>query len=103
MIANASPRIPVCLCLDVSGSTNRDGAISALNNGVADFYRAVADDLKAEACCEIALVCFNGKVQLIEQQFASTDREKAKMELFPYLLSQNLTEKKCLPWYPPLR
>lgn len=82
MIANASPRIPVCLCLDVSGSTNRDGAISALNNRVADFYRAFADDLKAEACCEIALVCFNGKVQLIEQ-FTSTDREKPKWSFSP--------------------
>lgn len=75
MIANTAPRIPVCLCLDISGSTNRDGATSALNNGV-------ADDLKAEVCCEIALVCSNNKVQLIEQ-FTSSDREKAKMELFP--------------------
>lgn len=75
LITNTAPRLPVCLCLDVSGSMNRDGAIDALNRGVADFYRAVASDPQAKASCEIAIVCFNDKVQTIEN-FSSVDSRR---------------------------
>ncbi len=74
LIINTAPRLPVCLCLDVSGSMNLNGAIDSLNKGVSDFYEAIENDKQARASCEIAIVCFNDKIQVVEDFSCVSDK-----------------------------
>ena len=59
LVNNPTARVPVCLCLDVSGSM--DGSpISELNGGVKLFYDAIKDDEVALYSAEISIVTFGG-------------------------------------------
>ena len=51
LITNTSSRLPVCLCLDISGSMKKNDAISALNEGVEAFYQAIREDEQARNFC----------------------------------------------------
>lgn len=59
---NPTARVPVCLCLDISGSMEGD-AIRELNEGVMMFYEAVRNDETALYSAEISIVTFGGDVQ----------------------------------------
>lgn len=72
LITNTSKRVPVCLCLDVSGSMS--DRIDKLNEGVAMFYEAVKMDETAAAACEIAIVTFESEAHL-EEDFEPVDRK----------------------------
>ena len=54
---NPTTRVPVCLCLDVSGSMIGD-PIQELNRGVQLFYDAIREDDIASFSAEIAIVVF---------------------------------------------
>lgn len=57
LVNNPTARVPVCLCLDVSGSM--DGApIQELNDGVRLFYDAIREDETALYAAEICIVTF---------------------------------------------
>ena len=43
LVENPTARVPVCLCLDVSGSMSGD-PINELNRGVKQFYDAIRND-----------------------------------------------------------
>ena len=43
LVQNPTARVPVCLCLDVSGSMS-GAPINELNKGVAQFYEAIQND-----------------------------------------------------------
>lgn len=61
---NPTKRVPVCLCLDTSGSM--DGSpISELNDGVKAFYDAINDDDVAKSAADVCIVTFgyNGVVE----------------------------------------
>lgn len=64
LINNTSARVPVALCLDVSGSMY--DCIDELNKGVQAFYDAVRNDEVAKDSCEIAVVTFSSGVQVAE-------------------------------------
>ncbi len=66
LIYNTSARLPVCLCLDISGSMQKNDAISQLNSGVKAFYEAIKNDDQAKSSCEIAVVTFNSTVNVVE-------------------------------------
>ena len=73
---NPTKRVPVCLCLDTSGSM--DGSpISELNDGVKAFYDAINDDDVAKSAADVCIVTFgyNGVVE--NQGFQSIDGEIA--------------------------
>jgi uncharacterized protein YegL len=73
LVNNPTARVPVCLCLDTSGSM--DGTpINELNGGVKLFYDAIRDDEVAMYSAEIAIVTFGGAEQLIED-FANIERQ----------------------------
>ncbi len=74
LIVNTASRLPVCLCLDISGSMNRDNAIAQLNEGVKAFYEAIKADEQARMSCEIAVVAFNSEVH-IEERFSLVDQK----------------------------
>ena len=72
LITNTAKRVPVCLCLDVSGSMS--DRIDKLNDGVEMFYQAVKMDETALQACEIAIVTFESEAKLVED-FEPVDRK----------------------------
>ncbi|NMA82602.1 MAG: VWA domain-containing protein [Epulopiscium sp.] len=85
LVNNPTARVPVCLCLDTSGSM--DGApINELNEGVRLFYEAIREDETALYSAEISIVTFGGDAELIED-FANIDRQPAA----PILEARGLT------------
>lgn len=88
LVNNPTARVPVCLCLDTSGSMGSGGGflsglcggnsgsapIDELNEGVKLFYDAIRDDETAMYSAEIAIVTFGGSEQLVED-FANIERQ----------------------------
>ncbi len=72
LIYNTSSRVPVCLCLDTSGSMY--DCIDELVEGVNAFYKAIREDEVASKACEIAVVTFNSSVNVIEN-FSTIDKK----------------------------
>lgn len=67
---NPTPRVPVALCLDCSGSMMGE-PIKELNAGVKTFYQAIDEDEIARFSAEICIVTF-GPAEL-EADFATLD------------------------------
>lgn len=64
LVENPTPRVPVCLCLDTSGSM--EGApINELNSGIELFFDAIKDDEIALYSAEISIVTFGGSERQI--------------------------------------
>jgi uncharacterized protein YegL len=85
LIENPTPRLPVCLVLDTSGSM-QGAPINELNEGVRIFYKAILEDDIARLSAEIAIVTFgNGGVQILND-FASIERQNV-----PRLVADGLT------------
>lgn len=71
LIENPTPRVPVVLCLDTSGSM--DGApIRELVRGIAEFIAAIDADEDAHDAAEVAVVEFNSRATLVHE-FSSVD------------------------------
>lgn len=75
LVNNPTTRVPVCLCLDTSGSMS-GVPIDELNEGVRLFYEAIREDETALYSAEISIVTFGGNAKCIVD-FAS-------LELQPY-------------------
>jgi len=74
LIDNPTPRIPICLVLDTSGSM-AGAPINELQEGVSIFYQALEEDEIAKLSAEIAVVTFgNGGVQVLND-FSSLERQ----------------------------
>lgn len=106
LVNNPSTRVPVCLCLDISGSMNRvvggevqetgeqiykDGqtwdivtggisAIHELTEGVNAFYQELRSDEVAQYSAEVCIVTFGGVAKLIVD-FATIDRQQELPQL----------------------
>lgn len=72
LVENPTPRVPVTLCLDTSGSMLGD-KIRELVEGVNLFYNAIDTDDDAHDAAEVSIVEFNTGANLI-QDFASVER-----------------------------
>jgi uncharacterized protein YegL len=80
---NPSARLPVCLCLDTSGSMRKDSTsdpIGELNAGIKAFYDIISNNIKARVSAEICIVTFGGKAQMIED-FATIEERPDVPEL----------------------
>jgi uncharacterized protein YegL len=71
---NPTPRVPVCLALDVSSSMSTGRKMDELNLGVREFYAAVKSDEMARIAAEIAIVTFGSTATKLVD-FASIDRQ----------------------------
>lgn len=54
LLENPAVRVPICLCLDTSGSMQTAGKIKDLNEGVRNFVDSLLDD---EVACDAAELC----------------------------------------------
>ena len=73
LVNNPTARVPICLCLDVSGSMEGE-PIRELNEGIKFFYEAIREDEMAIFSAEICIITFGGSAQLIED-FANIERQ----------------------------
>ena len=64
LMENPTPRVPVILCLDTSGSMDGE-PIDELKAGVVLFCRSVFDDEIARYSAEISVVTFGGNVRRV--------------------------------------
>lgn len=101
--SNPTPRVPICLCLDVSGrivggttqSTGTrefhdgrwwnivDGGITALQEmvkGVNLFYSNLFDDEVARYSAEVCIVTFGGSSAEVVIDFANLDRQEGERQ-----------------------
>lgn len=74
LVENPTARVPVCLCLDTSGSMS-GLPIDELNKGIQLFYDAIKEDEIASCSAEISIVTFDSRAQCIED-FANIDRQQ---------------------------
>jgi uncharacterized protein YegL len=72
LVENPTPRVPVTLCLDTSGSMLGD-KIRELVEGVNLFYDAIDEDDDARDAAEVSIVEFNSGANL-SQDFAGVER-----------------------------
>jgi len=74
LFENPTPRVPVCLVLDNSGSMDGE-PISELNKGIRVFFEALLSDEVAKYSAEIAVVSFGAEVRL-ELDFETLQQQK---------------------------
>lgn len=74
LVNNPTARVPVCLCLDTSGSMS-GMPIKELNEGVRLFYEAIREDETALYAAEVCIVTFGGYAKCIAD-FASLDLQQ---------------------------
>lgn len=100
LVSNPTPRVPICLCLDTSGSmgtvtgeytptgqtvfedgkywnivTGGTSRISELQKGIELFYKSIQDDEVAVYSAEICIVEFNDSAYSVVD-FANIERQK---------------------------
>lgn len=105
LVNNPTPRVPICLCLDTSGSmgavegdctptgetvyedgrewtivTGGTSRIAELQEGINLFYEAIRDDEIAVYSAEICIVTFNTRAQCV-MDFANIERQGEIPEL----------------------
>ena len=92
---NPTPRVPICLCLDVSGSMGesiRTGnsfisgnttRIKELQKGVELFYDEIRADEVAKYSAEICIVAFNNNADCVVD-FSNIDRQRTIPQFTPY-------------------
>lgn len=107
LVNNPTPRVPICLCLDKSGSmgavegeyeetgetvfedgktwkivTGGKSRMDELLDGVEEFYDAIRNDEMAVYSAEICIVTFNDDVECV-MDFANIERQEEIPELIP--------------------
>lgn len=76
LVNNPATRVPVCLCLDVSGSMHGK-PIEELNEGVRRFYQAIREDDIALYAAEISIVTFGGDEPVCIRDFSGLEQQSA--------------------------
>jgi len=79
-VNNPTTRLPVCLCLDTSGSM-KDEPIRELNAGINTLLEVIKSNTKTKLSAEICIVTFSSEAQLIEE-FATVDERPEVSELY---------------------
>lgn len=70
---NPTARVPICLCLDTSGSMSGD-PINELNDGVKLFFDSILSDDVAQWAAEICIVTFGDRAK-VELDFADIHKQ----------------------------
>jgi uncharacterized protein YegL len=75
LLLNPTSRVPVALCLDISGSMTGE-PIDELNEGIRLFFDALCSDAIAKTSAEVAIVTFSDQPE-IKLDFQNIDRIEA--------------------------
>jgi uncharacterized protein YegL len=75
LLLNPTSRVPVALCLDISGSMTGE-PIDELNEGIRLFFDALCSDVIAKTSAEVAIVTFSNQPE-IKLDFQNLDRIEA--------------------------
>lgn len=91
LVQNPTARVPVCLCLDVSGSM-RGAPLNELNRGIREFYQAIQNDEVALYAAEICIITFggNGEAKCLSD-FARLQNKDDSMIEPPELIADGIT------------
>ena len=57
-------RLPICFCLDVSGSM-AGNPIKELNDGLQSFFSSIRENEETRSAADISIVTFGGKVEIV--------------------------------------
>lgn len=60
LLDNAAVRVPICLCLDTSGSMANNNKIDDLNSGIKDFIQFLLEDEVAKDSAELCIIQMGG-------------------------------------------
>lgn len=82
LINNPTARVPVCLCLDTSGSMSGE-PIKELNLGVNQLYKELMADEVARYSAEICTVTFGDTAKCVED-FAALERQSMNASFSAY-------------------
>lgn len=66
LINNPSPRIPICLCIDVSRSMSYHNRIGLIKSGIMDLYQDLKNDFQLANSAEISIVTFGNSASVLE-------------------------------------
>jgi uncharacterized protein YegL len=66
LIMNPSPRIPICLCIDLSRSMLHFNRIGLIKDGIISLYEELKKDFQISNSAEVAIVTFNNEAELLE-------------------------------------
>lgn len=69
---DSTPRLPVCICLDFSGSMKGE-KFEKMKNGLDIFCNAILDDPKAKRSAEISVITFNDSYN-VYRKFSRLDK-----------------------------
>ena len=80
LVNNPTPSVPICLCLDTSGSITAVGEdgytrIEKLQQGIQQFYQAIKADEMAVYSAEISVVTFDDDAKCL-LDFANIERQE---------------------------
>lgn len=65
-------RLPICFCLDLSGSMRKLNKFGLLKEAVETFSKLIMSDPKAKESAEVAVICFNNEFKVI-REFSRVD------------------------------
>lgn len=76
ILNNPATRVPICLCIDVSGSMIHNGKIDALNQGLKEFIDALYEDEIARDAVELCIIAVGNNKPTVISDFQSVDSLK---------------------------
>lgn len=85
---NPTTRVPVCLCLDVSGSMSdninglNQSKIDALNEGIATLYDCVKKDGTARYAADISIVTFQSNARVYDKYSNVDSKTNPKLKAY---------------------
>ena len=74
LLENPAMRVPICLCLDVSGSMIHEGKIDALNKGIKEFIDILYEDEIARDAAELCIITVGNSAPELISNFSSIDK-----------------------------
>lgn len=69
LVSNASPRLPVCICVDASYSMRFDQRMKQVNDGLRSFIDEIKQDDYAMDSVELCIISCGGSAARVEQDF----------------------------------
>lgn len=69
MIANATPRLPLCICIDASMSMIINNRMKKINNGIKKMLEDMKNDPYSADTVEVNIVSFGGNEMKVEMPF----------------------------------